>query len=263
MKSFNLWENIPGAYSFVPTLDYYPAKDKTTDGTIVIFPGGGYEFRAEHEGEGYAKFLNEQGMDAFVCQYRVAPDRYPLPLLDARRAVQFVRHHAKKFNINPNKIGVMGSSAGGHLVAVLSTVKDAHSDYIAKPDAIDEEIFMPDFQVLCYPVISICKGFGHKESGHNLLGDENMELPLREYLSPHKLVDENTPPAFLWHTATDRSVSIDNSFAYAWALKDKGCEVEFHAFPFGGHGMGIAEDRPHIHQWTTLLCNWLKYKNFL
>lgn len=263
MKVFDLWENIPGTYANVPTIDYYPAENKTTDGTIVILPGGGYEFRAEHEGKGYAEFLNAQGMDAFVCQYRVAPDRYPVPLLDARRAIQFVRYHAEEFGINPEKVGIMGSSAGGHLAAVLSTVKDEFSDYIIESDEIDKMNYMPDFQVLCYPVISICKGFGHKESGHNLLGTEDLEHPLREHLAPHKLVDENTPPAFLWHTATDRSVSVDNSFAYTWALKDKGVEVEFHTLPFGGHGMGIAQDRPYVHQWTTFLCNWLKYKQFL
>ena len=123
MEIFKMWDKTPEVDGFEPTIEYYKAEDKKTDATIVIFPGGGYVGRAEHEGKGYAEFFNSLGMDAFVVQYRVSPYRFPLPLLDARRGVRWVRANGEKFGINPEKVGVMGSSAGGHLPQCFAHIK--------------------------------------------------------------------------------------------------------------------------------------------
>lgn len=263
MKTFDLWETLPENRSENTKLVYYPAVKKATDSTIVIFPGGGYSHLAEHEGRGYAEFLNTLGMDAFVCLYCVAPNRHPQEILDARRAVQFVRKNAEEFGINPEKVGVMGSSAGGHLTATISTLLDMYPEVLTKPDAVDAMDFIPNFQVLCYPVISLMDDFGHTGSGHNLLGSTEMDIPFRKYLAPHKMIHDKTPPAFIWHTLEDGAVPVENSLHYAAALHQKNIDAELHVFPFGPHGLGLAPAMPHVAQWSGLFANWLRLKNFL
>ncbi len=251
MTVLDLWDEVPAVNGEIPVLEYYPAKNKTTDATVVIFPGGGYAGRAPKEGDGYAVFLNSIGMDAFVCEYRVAPYRFPVPLLDARRAVRYVRHNAEKFGIDPDKIAVMGSSAGGHLAALVSTYKD-RIDY-ENTDETDRVSFMPNATILCYPVIhhpddECC----HTGSYLNLTGDEK-EHP---ELSPDLLVDDNTPTAFIWHTSNDGGVSVINSYLYATALRKHSILHEMHIFPDGPHGLDVAAGMPHVAQWTGLLKNW-------
>ena len=263
MISTNLWNKLPGESEFIPTLEYYPAENKTTDATIVILPGGGYSGRAQHEGKGYAEFLNELGMDAFVCQYRVSPDRHPLPLLDARRAVQTVRFRAEELDINPSKIGIMGSSAGGHLSATLCNITEEYPDVLTEKDEIDELPYLPDFQVLCYPVISIEKEFGHTGSGTNLFGDSSFDNPERAELSIQKHINPNAPSAFVWHTLTDQAVPVENSLSYIRALHENGIEAELHIMPYGVHGLGLAQNDPHISTWTQSFVNWLRYKGFI
>ena len=249
----NLWENTPGLCEKIPTLDYYPAKNKKSDATVVIFPGGAYVGLATHEGQGYAEFLNDFGYDAFVCNYRVKPHAFPLPLLDARRAVRTVRYNADKYGINKSKIAVMGSSAGGNLAALASTCT-LPLEYEGT-DEIDSENFLPNAQILCYPVITLVdKNVMHEGSMLNLLADR---LDLAPALSPELNVTKSTPPAFIWHTAEDSGVSVLNSYMYASALKKQDVPVEMHIFPFGGHGMGAAVGNPNVSQWTGLLDNWL------
>ena len=262
MQTENLWDVVPGYCEVTPTIVYYPAENKTTDTTIIILPGGGYHYLADHEGQGYAEFLNSIGMDAFVCEYRVAPHCHPLPLLDARRAVQWVRFNAEKFGINPKKIGIMGSSAGGHLASSVCTITDEFPDVLKNPDDIDKEDYLPDFQVLCYPVIAL-NDFGHYGSGNNLLGSEDLYDPKRYALNTFSRVHEKTPKAFVWHTITDPTVPVQNSLSYISALRAKGIPAELHIFPEGGHGVGIAEKFPHIAQWTTLFKNWLSYNEYI
>ncbi len=263
MEKIKLWENIPGFCEEEPVLEFYPAVKKTSNATVVIFPGGGYHFRAPHEGQGYAEYFNTLGMNAFVCEYRVAPHTHPLPLLDARRAVQFVRYNAEKFGIDPNKIGVMGSSAGGHLAATVSTVFDSFDDVLTVKDEIDKIDFVPDFQILCYPVIAL-SGFGHVGSKNNLLGDENKDNEaLIESLCPQKRVSEKTPKAFIWHTFDDPVVNINNSLSYASALKEYSIDCELHVFPNGPHGLGLALNNNSVGQWSVLLRNWLKHFELL
>ena len=160
METIKLWNCVPGRNEEEPVLEYYPAVNKSSKATVVIFPGGGYSVRAPHEGKGYAEYFNTLGISAFVCEYRVFPHSHPLPLLDARRAVQYVRANAEKYGINPDMIGVMGSSAGGHLAATVSTVFDSFDDVLTKKDEIDTVDFIPNFQILCCSVISV-KGLGH------------------------------------------------------------------------------------------------------
>ena len=255
MTTYKLWPQPPGLCEEVPVLDYYPAENKKSDACFVILPGGGYGMRAEHEGKGYAEALNAMGISAFVCQYRVSPHRFPLPLLDARRAIRFVRSKAEEFGIDKNKIAIMGSSAGGHLAALTSTYRDA-IDFEGM-DAIDSEAFLPNATVLCYPVIWEIDDsrITHEGSYKNLLAEKTEEL--QTSVNPAKLVCGTTAPAFLWHTSDDGGVNVCNSFRYGEALRNHNIAFEMHIFPNGPHGLGTAPAYPHVAQWVGLLENWL------
>ena len=144
---FELWNNIPGKCNEMPVIKYYKPEHKRSDSAVVIFHGGGYEFRAPHEGDGYAEFFAQNGISAFVVEYRVAPHSFPLPIMDARRAMRFVRYNAQKFGIDKNRIAAMGSSAGVHLAALLSTyTADIEGE---SADKMEAENFRPDAQILC------------------------------------------------------------------------------------------------------------------
>ncbi len=270
-QKFNLWENTPGMCEEVPTITYYEPINKKSDAAIVIFPGGGYGHRAGHEGKDYAEFYAENGISAFVVDYRVAPHRFPLPLLDARRAVRYVRFYAEKFGIDKNKIAVMGSSAGGHLAAMVSTYYN-EIDFEGV-DEIDFEDFVPNKQILCYPVIRLLgKEFSHLGSGRNLLAEQH--ACLGEDLSPDLIASEYTPDAFMWHTFNDNVVNVKNTLKYAEKLKSVGASAEVHIFPEGNHGLGLCKNHihcegrdpkmlNHVMQWTGLILNWLKYIGYL
>ncbi|MBQ7960236.1 MAG: alpha/beta hydrolase [Clostridia bacterium] len=269
MKSevFDLWNSVPGMCEEIPKITAYVPENKKSDGAVVIFPGGGYGARAPHEGEGYAEFLNAAGITAFVVDYRVSPHRFPCQLLDARRGVKFARFYAEKYGIDKNKIAVMGSSAGGHLAALVSTYFD-DVDCEVEQDEIEKECFIPNGQILCYPVIRILgKEIAHFGTGANLLGNERHAI-YGEDVQPDMIASERTPQAFIWHTAADGGVSVLNSYEYATALKRFGIDVEMHIFPHGRHGLGACtagiqgEDEnilTHNVQWTELLIKWLRY----
>ena len=255
VKTVNLWENAPGTYDTVPALDIYIPEAKTSDIAVVVLPGGGYNHHAPHEGKGYAEFLNAHGITAFVLPYRVAPHQFPLPLLDARRAMRYVRYHSEEFGINKNKVYIMGSSAGGHLAALTSTY-NAPIEFEGM-DEIDSEPFRPDRQILCYPVIAMLgKGLAHFSSGWHLLGQRHADLG--EDLSPHLIADSSAPRAFIWHTFEDSGVSVSNSLLYAHRLKQVGVNTELHVYPHGRHGLGLAENVPHVRNWTDELLEWLQ-----
>ena len=256
----DLWKTPVGTTDETPYLTAYIPDSKRSDGAVVIFPGGGYSHRATHEGKGYAEFLATKGIPSFVCDYRVSPHRFPLPLLDARRAIRTVRYQAEEFGINKAKIAVMGSSAGGHLAALTATYFDAIEGELT--DEIDCESCIPDAQILCYPVIKLIskKAGAHIGSTKNLLGERALELA--ESLTPDLIVKDNTPKAFIWHTCTDKGVPFVNSLDYAKALADHDIPVELHVFPCGGHGIGLGKgktdaDTLYISEWGNLLIRWL------
>ncbi|MBE6569291.1 MAG: alpha/beta hydrolase [Ruminococcaceae bacterium] len=268
METFMMWESVPGKCEETPVLEYYPAAEKKTDAAVVIFPGGGYTCRCWHEGGGYADFLNSIGMDAFVCQYRVHPHAFPLPLVDARRAVRYVRANAEKFGIHPEKVAVMGSSAGGHLAALISTYT-APIDF-ENLDETDRMDCMPNATILCYPAMHYPDFFLFPEMDENtiyydcfskLAGEGKMDI--LPSLSPDLLVKDTTPPTFIWHTSDDTCVNVTNSYMYATALRKHNVPCEMHIFPYGDHGLGVSPYNAHVAQWTNLLKNWFVSMSWL
>jgi acetyl esterase/lipase len=255
-----LWENTPGFCETQPEIVPYIPSDKRSNGAVVIFPGGAYVGLADHEGAGYAEFLANNGITAFVVKYRVAPHKFPLELLDARRAVRWVRFHAEEYGVDKERIAVMGSSAGGHLAALVSTYRGKIE--FEGLDAVDAEDYLPNAQILCYPVICNPEnGFAHRGSYHNLL--ESRETEDERKVDPSILADEKTPTAFIWHTAGDAGVNVINSYRYAEKLRTLNVPVEMHIFPYGPHGLGLAPKHPHVAQWSGLLLNWLRLLEWL
>lgn len=240
--------------AFKPTLTTYLLPGDTARGAVIVVPGGGYGGRADHEREPIARRFNEAGFHAFVVDYRVAPHRHPEPLSDAARAVRLVRSRAGEWRVKPDKIAVLGFSAGGHLTASLGVFFDGGE--AGSPDPVARISSRPDALVLCYPVISSGE-FAHRGSFDNLLGPEATDAD-REQMSLEKRVRDNTPPTFLWSTSDDQAVPVENSLLFAAALREKGIPFEMHVYPHGQHGLGLATDTPHIATWTTLCAEWLK-----
>jgi acetyl esterase/lipase len=221
---------------------------------IIICPGGGYTHLAEHEGEPVARWLNDHGISTFVLKYRIAPHHAPAPLMDGRQAVRYVRSHAKEYGIDPQKIGILGFSAGGHLAAMTGTTFDfgnPESDHI-----VERTSSRPDLTVLCYPVITM-KQFGHSGSREQLIGHSPDEQLVNQH-SAEICVSIDTPPAFIWHTANDSAVPVENSLQYALSLSRNDIPYELHIFPEGNHGLGLATQLPDVGKWTSLCISWLR-----
>lgn len=242
----------------VPTLTPYLVEGLGTTAAMIVCPGGGYQRKAPHEGGLVAEWLQSLGISAFVLDYRVAPYRHPQPLADARRGIQYLRAHAGELNIDPQRIGILGFSAGGHVAASAGVFP-----VDGQPDAVDpvaRESSRPDCLVLCYPVISM-ERFYHKGSVTNLLG-ENPTAELRSELSLDKQVTKIVPPTFLWHTADDAAVPVENSLFFAQALSKNQVDFEMHIFRHGRHGLGLALEQPEVAEWTQLCATWLAKINF-
>lgn len=250
-------EPVPAESAEVPYLEPYIAP--AAHAAIMVCPGGGYATRAPHEGEPIARWLNSIGVSAFVLQYRVAPHRHPVPLSDAQRAMRLVRHRASEWGLGPDRIGILGFSAGGHLAATLSTHWDLGD--ASAPDPVLRTSCRPDATILCYAVISMSAPFAHTGSRQNLLGPEpDPGLALR--LSNETAITAETPPAFLWHTADDTAVPVEHSVEYAMALRRHGVPFSLHVFPHGRHGLGLAEEAKDVAQWTDLCGEWLRGLGF-
>ena len=268
-KEQPLWPNgTPGAKGDlprdIPTLTPFLAPAGNNSGSaIVICPGGGYGGLASHEGATYAQFLQQQGINGFVLKYRLgsAGYRHPIMLGDAARALRTVRANAKQWKIDPDKIGIMGSSAGGHLASTLLTHFDAGNPQANDP--IDRISSRPSLGILCYPVITLGE-FTHRGSKRNLLGDKPA-AELVELLSNEKQVTGNTPPTFLWHTVQDKAVPVENSLQFATALRKAGVPFALHVYQKGRHGIGLADKPPfkNIHPWAKDLVFWLKAQGFI
>lgn len=226
---------------------------------VIVCPGGAYGARACHEGEPIARWLNGLGISAFVLRYRVAPYTYPCALLDVQRAIRTVRYKAERFRINPNKIGVLGFSAGGHLASNAGTSYDKGNE--DAEDVIERESCRPDLLILCYPVITLKDPFTHAGSRENLLG-KGAEPDKAERLSSEANVTGDTPPTFLWHTSDDEDVPVENSLMFAAALSKHKVLFDLHVYAKGRHGLGLAEDKEHTREWTAACASWLAYNGF-
>lgn len=237
----------------IPDVDLYLHEDETIRPAIVIFPGGGYAMRAPHEGEGYAKYFHDKGYQCFVVSYRVAPYAHPAMLTDGLRAVRYVRYHAERFHVDPKKIAVMGSSAGGHLAVTCMT---HFADALPKADAIDEMSARPDAAILCYPVVTL-EDYTHTGTRDNFCaGHENKEELCHAY-SGEIAVSADCPPVFLWHADNDPAVPVENSLQLASALKKSGVRFSLHIYPDNRHGIGLAEAEPLLCHWPQEVCDWL------
>lgn len=242
---------------------YFPELIQATGTAMVICPGGGYGKLAAHEGEDYALFLNTIGITAFVLRYRLGVNgyRHPAMLHDAARAVRLVRWRASEWNLDPQRIGIMGSSAGGHLASTLLTHFDDGD--ATSSDPIECQSSRPDIGVLCYAVITMGQ-HTHTGSKQNLLG-ETPSTELVQHLSNELHVTPQTPPCFIWHTWEDKGVKLENSLQFVAALQENGVPFDFHVYQQGGHGIGLAAKPPfeNAHPWSRDLEFWLKARGFV
>ncbi len=224
-------------------------------GLVAVLPGGGYCNRAPHEATPIAEKFNQLGFHSVVIQYRTSPSRFPEPQRDALRAIKIIRANAEKWRVDPDKIALLGFSAGGHLAASCGTIFEEVSTDCG--DSVDAFSGRPDAMVLCYPVISITEDFGHQGSGKNLLGEERFAEPEARRFDLEHRVTAATPPAFIWHTATDGGVSVKNSLAFAEAMWAQHLTASLHVFPEGRHGLGLAPEYPDIRRWPELAADFL------
>jgi len=261
-----LWPSgAPGAVGKepqdIPTITpFLASKEKATGAAIIVFPGGGYSHLSDiKEGSAVAEWLNSLGISAFVLKYRLGM-RYHAPVQeqDAARAIQTVRARAKEWNLDPNRIGILGFSAGGHLAATLGTRFE-----LGKIDAKDEVERMssrPDLMVLLYPVITMGT-FTHAGSKRYLLGDEPSSDLIKKY-SNENWVTKDTPPTFLAHAVADPGVPVENSLLFAEALRKAGVSFEIHLYEKGPHGFGLAPGDPILATWTQHCADWLGVHGF-
>lgn len=227
-----------------PSITVYKA-DKPNGVAIIMCPGGGYARLAmNHEGHDMAPWLNAQGITYIVLKYRMPNGHYEVPLSDAEQAIRLVRQHAKEWNIRPDRIGIMGASAGGHLAASLATLYSSNET-------------RPDFQILFYPVISMVPGVTHGGSRQNLLGN-NPSQELEDKYTLEKQVNERTPQAFIMLSADDGAVPPANGIHYFEALLQHQVPATLHVYPTGGHGWGFRDAFTYKRQWTGELEKWLR-----
>ena len=264
-----LWPGgAPGALGTnaadIPTLTpYLPDPTNSTGAAMVICPGGGYSHLAPHEGNDYALWLNQHGVTCLVLKYRLGSRgyRHPAMLNDVTRALRMVRANAADWKIDPHRIGIMGSSAGGHLAATLLTRFDSGNPNA--DDAIERQSSRPDLGILCYPVITMGT-YAHKGSKDNLLG-KHPSHKLVKLLSNELQVKTNTPPCFIWCTYEDRTVPMENSLMFAEALRKNHVPFDLHIYQKGAHGMGLKDKPPfaHPHPWAGDCLFWLKAQGWM
>src|SRR5436309_5563288 len=245
-----------------PALTVYMPPNTTGPMTaVIIAPGGSYtRLSMNNEGRAPANFLNALGIAAFVLRYRLGPQyHHPIELGDAQRAIRMVRSRAAEWHIAPDRIGMMGFSAGGHLASSAATHADAGKADAADP--IDRVSSRPDFSVLGYPVISFVESWTHQGSKTNLLGDAP-DPALARTMSSETQVTPSTPPAFIYHTNADTVVPVENAVADFLALRKAAVVAEMHVFRNGPHGTGLAQQDPALAEWPRLLANWLRASGF-
>ena len=266
---YELWKNAPERGAYAPYIMHYKPEDKKTDASIFLIPGSGYAIdpsRPIQEGDRVARYLVDLGLNVFVLIYRVfGTEGFPCPLLDGRRGMRLVRHRAKEFGIDPERIVSIGYSAGGHLAASLVGYHEPMEG--EGVDEIDGEDYRPNFQALCYPVISLDPevSYTHIGSGKALLGEKYAHHA--KTLSFEITQEEKAPTTFLFHNFDDTCVRVENTLLYACRLKALGTEVEMHVYPHSGHGIGLPleerADLMHARDWLTQFVRWLGYYGLL
>ena len=238
-------------------------QSSATGAAMVICPGGAYVGLAAHEGNDYALWLNQHGVTCFVLKYRLGSSgyHYPAEFQDVTRAIRWVRAHAADYKIDPNHVGIMGSSAGGHLSSMVLTHFD--SGDTNSPDPVERQSSRPDIGILCYPVITM-GDLTHRGSRNSLLGT-NQSPEMVKYLSSELQVTANTPPCFLWTTFEDRTVPMENSLMFAEALRKNRVPFDLHIYQKGGHGMGLKDKPPFAqpHPWAADCLFWLKQQGWI
>ena len=249
-----------------PLLNLYPSKgsDNHNGAAVVICPGGGYGgLAADHEGNQIAQWFNARGVSAFVLYYRLGSKghHFPTQLADVQRAIRLVRSEAKTYEIDSDRIAVMGFSAGGHLASMAATMFDEKA--YEPSDEVDKVSARPDFAVLCYPVISMEEGVGHMGSRKNLLGpDAANDDEKARHVSTDLRVTGRTPPTFLFQTNADSAVKAENSVRFYLALRKHKIATEMHIYQNGPHGVGLFRGDPILGTWSKHLDDWLKTNSF-
>ena len=246
-----------------PTLTLYLLKGATGPRpAVVICPGGGYGHLAmDHEGHQIAQWLNAMGVHGIILEYRHAPlYNHPVPMMDAEHAMRTARARADEWNIDPNRIGIIGFSAGGHLASTIATHFDEGS--ATSTDPIKRVSSRPDFAILVYPVITFQNDYTHRGSRKNLIGD-NPDPSLIELYSNERQIQPFTPPTFLVHSSDDKVVPVENSLRYFQELSRQGISAEMHIYQYGGHGYGMAPNDPILHSWTKRCEDWMRHRGLL
>jgi acetyl esterase/lipase len=263
-----LWpQGAPGALGTEdvdkPTLAHYPVPaGQATGAAVIVCPGGGYvNLSMDKEGDQVARWLNSVGVTAFVLKYRLGPRyHHPVELGDAQRAIRIVRSKAAEYRVLPDRVGIMGFSAGGHLASTAGThFEPVHPD---PADPIDSVSSRPDFLILGYPVISFTTPYVHRGSMRALLG-EPADPKLAESLSNELQVTAQTPPTFLFHTNADTGVPAENSVLFYMALRKAGVPAEIHIYEHGPHGVGLATTDEALSTWPARLADWLRGRGLL
>lgn len=248
-----------------PELEIFiPPRSSANQRAVVIFPGGGYMGLAyDWEGTEMAKWFNSKGYAAFVVKYRMPNSRSVIvgneaPLQDAQRAIRKVRANAEEYNIDPDQVGAIGFSAGGHLASTLGTKYDFNDERFYDPNSIDSVRARPDYLMLIYPVITMKDEYTHMGSRTSLIG-ENPSKEMIDLYSGELHVDENTPPTFLIHSTDDTVVPVKNSLLFYDALQENGVYSEMHIYPYGGHGFSFAVQKGgHLRGWVDRMSDWLE-----
>lgn len=265
-KKIDIWEGLNyndyGKADFRPTMDTYILDGNKKRATVLIIPGGGYEYVSDREAEPIALKYNAAGFNAFVLYYSVAPAKHPQPLLDAARAITIIRENAERWKVDANKIVVCGFSAGGHLAAHLGVHWD--KEYLFKTEGIKKGLTNPNALILSYPVITSGE-CAHRGSFDALLG-KNPSKELLEEVSLENEVSEKTPKTFIWHTFEDGCVPMENSMMFVSALRKFNIPFEMHIYPEGGHGLSLATEETnedgtqlnlHVSSWMKLSIDWM------
>ena len=265
-RHIDIWQGYPYDETpepgFRPSLETFVHTDDKVRPAVVVVPGGGYGFTSAREGEPIASQFYAAGHHAFVLWYSVSPHRHPQPIRDLSRAMVLIREHAATWHVDPDKIAVIGFSAGGHLAASLGV--HWNKPWLAGGVGIPEGMNRPNALVLAYPVISSGPR-AHRGSFQNLLGDR-ASAEAHRMMSLEKQAGSHVPPVFLWHTVADGLVPVENSLLFAGALREAGVPFELHLFPNGGHGLALATAEtgseeggidPHVAGWMRLCLEWL------